>query len=113
MHLLFSFYSAFFASYHYPFENKEVVEQHLPTTVGLEAKQDVPPLPPQTQITLSTWKLTPEPFMWAPMLQLHNWFDIQTILSTALFDRPSCKKVQTYGFVLPARYWYLLFFLFC
>jgi isoleucyl-tRNA synthetase len=63
--------SMHWASYHYPFENKEFVEKNLPADYIVEYEG-----------------------------QIRGWFHALHVLSTAIFDQPSFKNVHTHGTVL-------------
>ncbi len=60
-----------FAQYHYPFENKEVFEQHFPCDYIVEY-----------------------------IGQTRGWFYVLHIMATALFDKPAFKNVICHGIVL-------------
>lgn len=63
--------SMFFAQKHYPFENKDWCESHWPADFIVEYSG-----------------------------QTRGWFYTMHVLATALFDRPSYKKVVAHGIVL-------------
>ena len=59
------------ASYHYPFENKELVEKNIPADYIVEYEG-----------------------------QVRGWFHALHVLSTAIFGRPAFKNVQVHGTLL-------------
>jgi isoleucyl-tRNA synthetase len=62
-----------FASWHYPFENKEFVEKNTPADWILEAQD-----------------------------QTRGWFRTLHVLSTGIFNKPAYKNVNSHGLILAA-----------